>query len=150
MENKVLIAVDLSENSLKAVDYVGRILACHADARVTLLNVIKEPSPDVVPDEAERKRQVESLRSETLALMEAAAGRLIALGMPERSIQLKIHVCSMPVSVTDLILRELREGGYSTVVVGRRGVSKREEFLFGSVSSKVVREAHHCTVWVVV
>lgn len=150
MENKVLIAVDLSENSLKAVDYVGRVLACHADARVTLLNVIKEPSPDVVPDEAERKRQVETLRAETLTLMEAAAGRLIAQGMSERCIQLKIQVCSMPVSVTDLILHEMREGGYGTVVVGRRGVSKREEFLFGSVSSKVVREAHHCTVWVVV
>lgn len=150
MENRVLIAVDLSENSLKAVDYVGRVLSCHADTRVTLLNVIKEPSPDIVPDSEERGRQVEEMRAETLTMMEQAAGRLIALGMPEKSVQLKIQVCTMPVSITDLILHELREGGYSTVVVGRRGVSKREEFLFGSVSSKVVREAHHCTVWVVV
>jgi nucleotide-binding universal stress UspA family protein len=93
---------------------------------------------------------VEQLRAETLALMEQAAGRLIALGMPEKRIQLKIQVCKMPASVTDLILHEVGEGQYHTVVVGRRGVSKREEFLFGSVSSKVVREAHHCTVWVVV
>ncbi len=150
MENRVLIAIDLSENSLKAVDYVGRVLSCHPDTRVTLLNVIKEPSPDLVPDAGERHRQVEESRAETLKRMEQAAGRLIALGMPEQSVRLKVQVCSMPVSVTDLILKEVREGGYSTVVVGRRGVSKREEFLFGSVSSKVVREAHRCTVWVVV
>ncbi len=150
MENRVLIAIDLSENSLKAVDYVGRVLSCHQDTRITLLNVIKEPSSDLVPDAGERHRQVEELRAETLKRMEEAAGRLIALGMPEQSVRLKVQVCSMPVSVTDLILKEVREGGYSTVVVGRRGVSKREEFLFGSVSSKVVREAHQCTVWVVV
>jgi nucleotide-binding universal stress UspA family protein len=34
-------------------------------------------------------------------------------------------------------------------VVGRRGVSKRQEFLFGSVSSKVVRDAKNCAVWVI-
>lgn len=150
MENKVLIAVDLSENSLKAVDYVGRVLSCHADTRVTLMNVIKEPSSDIVPDSEERSRQVETLRAETLTMMEQAAGRLFAFGMPEKSVQLKIQVCKLPVSITELILHELREGEYSTVVVGRRGLSKREEFLFGSVSSKVVREAHQCTVWVVV
>ena len=93
---------------------------------------------------------MEELRAETLKRMEEAAGRLIALGMPEQSVRLKVQVCSMPVSVTDLILKEVREGGYSTGVVGRRGVRKREEFLFGSGSSKVVREAHRCTVWVVV
>lgn len=150
MENRVLIAVDLSDNSLKAVDYAGRVLACHADTRLTLLNVIKEPSPDIVTDPEERSRQVEQMRSENLRMMEQAAGRLIAQGMPEQNIRLKIQVCSMPVSITDLILGEMRDGGYGTVVVGRRGLSKREEFLFGSVSSKVVREAHHCTVWVVV
>ena len=56
MENRVLIAIDLSENSLKAVDYVGRVLSCHQDTRITLLNVIKEPSSDLVPDAGERHR----------------------------------------------------------------------------------------------
>ena len=52
VENKVLIAVDLSENSLKAVEYVGGMLRCHDTAEITLLTVIKEPSPDIVPEEA--------------------------------------------------------------------------------------------------
>jgi nucleotide-binding universal stress UspA family protein len=52
-------------------------------------------------------------------------------------------------SISDLILHEQQEGGYGTLVVGRRGVSKKEEFLFGSVSSRVVRDAKHCAVWVI-
>jgi nucleotide-binding universal stress UspA family protein len=40
-------------------------------------------------------------------------------------------------------------GGYGTIVVGRRGISKAEQFLFGSVSNKIVQNAKDCTVWVV-
>ncbi len=147
--NKVLIAVDLSENSLKAVDYVGRMLRCHDRVEITLLTVIKEPSADIVPDEAERAARIEEARRETLALMEQAGGRLTALGIPENRIRIKLQVCRKPMSVSDLILHEQKEGGYGTLVVGRRGVSKKEEFLFGSVSSRVVRDAKHCAVWVI-
>lgn len=148
-ENKVLVAVDLSENSLKAVDYVGQMLRYHERVEITLLTVIKEPSADIVPDEAERKRMVEDSRRETLALMEQAGARLTARGIPEKHIRIKLQVCQKPMSISDLILNEQQEGGYGTLVVGRRGVSKKEEFLFGSVSSRVVRDAKHCAVWVI-
>jgi len=149
METKLLVAIDLSENSLKAVDYVGNMLSCHGTVQITLLTVIKEPSPDTMPDEEQRKSQVEAWRSKTLALMERAAERLKATGVSEKHIRLKIQICTRPVSVAELILREQQNEGYGTIVVGRRGVTKREEFLFGSVSSTIVREARHCTVWVV-
>ena len=149
MENKILIAIDLSENSLKAVEYVGTMTICHPTVQITLLHVIKEPSPDIMPDEKQRRSHVERIRSEVLGLMEQAAGRLSSSGVPEKNIQLKIQVCKRPVSVSELILHEQKSGGYGTVVVGRRGVSKREEFLFGSVSNSVMREAKNCAVWVV-
>jgi nucleotide-binding universal stress UspA family protein len=38
---------------------------------------------------------------------------------------------------------------YATLVVGRKGLSRKEEFLFGSISGKIVRTARNCTVWVV-
>jgi nucleotide-binding universal stress UspA family protein len=149
VENRVLIAIDLSENSLKAVDYVGRMLHCHGTVEITLMTVIKEPSPDIMPDPAERAAQVQESRRSTLDLMEKAGARLTALNIPEKHIQLKIQTCQKPLSVSDLILQEQQKGGYGTLVVGRRGVSKREEFLFGSVSSRVVRDAKQCAVWVI-
>ena len=47
------------------------------------------------------------------------------------------------------ILEVLKDGGFGTVVIGRRGVSKAEEFLFGSVSNKIIHSVKDCTVWVV-
>jgi nucleotide-binding universal stress UspA family protein len=149
MKNKVLIAVDLSDNSLKAVDYAGEMMACHPSIKITLLNVIREPSPDIIPDAKERQSLVERTRSEVLALMEEAGKRLTTRGIPEQQIRIKILVCNKPVTVSEIILHEQDKERYGTVVVGRRGVSKREEFLFGSVSNTVVREAKDCTVWVV-
>jgi nucleotide-binding universal stress UspA family protein len=150
MDNtKILIAIDHSDNALRAVDYVGRMTSCHTPLEITLLHIIKEPSSDIMPDPEERKAHLDSARAETLALLEKAAARLTLGNTGQRHIQLKVLVCSTPVSVAQQILNELSEGGYGTVVVGRRGMGKREEFLFGSVSNKVVREAKGCAVWVV-
>jgi nucleotide-binding universal stress UspA family protein len=149
METKILIAIDHSENALKAVDYVGKLMRCHADADISLLHVINEPSSDLMPDEAERERHVRKMRADALKFMEEVAQRLVAVGVPEKRIHLKIQACKKALSIAELILHEQKAGTYGTVVIGRRGMSKREEFLFGSVSNKVVREARGCSVWVV-
>lgn len=149
MENRILIAIDLSENSLKAVEYVGEVMACHPDFDIVLLNVVREPSPDIMPDDVERNTYVEKMKNDTLRHMEAAARLLTSRGIPEKKVHIKIQVCGKPVSVADLILQEQAEGKYRTVVIGRRGVSKKQEFLFGSISKKVVTEAKDCAVWVI-
>jgi nucleotide-binding universal stress UspA family protein len=149
METKILIAIDHSENALKAVDYVGKVMRCHADADISLLHVINEPSADLMPDEADREKYVQKMRAETLRFMEEIAQRLVAAGISEKHIHLKIQACKKALSIADLVLHEQRAEQYGTIVIGRRGMSKREEFLFGSVSNKVVREARGCSVWVV-
>lgn len=147
--NKILIAVDHSENSLKAVDYVGRLMSCHETVEITLLHVIREPSPDTMPDEAERRGFIERARTESLELMEQAGKRLTEYSIPESQIRIMVQVCGKLVSVAQLILMERMKGNFGTVVVGKRGVSKREEFLFGSTSSSVMREARECAVWII-
>jgi nucleotide-binding universal stress UspA family protein len=146
---KILIAVDLSKSSLDAVDYVGQMVCCHPSVEVTLLHIIRAPSPDVEPDPEERRIQIEREKTEVLKMMETAGKRLTAVGVPEERICIQIRVCSAPVRVADLILAEQQGGAYQTIVVGRRGLSRKEEFLFGSVSSFVVRNARECAVWVI-
>ena len=53
------------------------------------------------------------------------------------------------VSRAGAIVDEARHGGYGTVVIGRRGISKVEEFFMGRVSSKVINLAKDLSVWVV-
>ena len=47
------------------------------------------------------------------------------------------------------VMEEAEEGGYGTIVVGRRGHSRVEEFLMGRVSSKVLQLARDRAVLVV-
>jgi len=51
--------------------------------------------------------------------------------------------------LAECILAERDQLEYGTLVVGRKGLSPSEEFLFGSTSGKIVRIARNCTVWVV-
>jgi nucleotide-binding universal stress UspA family protein len=47
------------------------------------------------------------------------------------------------------ILKEAKDGGYGTIVMGRRGLSKVHEFLMGRVTNKVLHRAEGFAVWIV-
>ena len=47
------------------------------------------------------------------------------------------------------IVEEAKKGSYGTIVVGRRGLSKVEEFFMGRVSNKVIHLAKEMAVWVI-
>jgi nucleotide-binding universal stress UspA family protein len=149
MNHRILVAVDFSENSFRAVDYVAAMAAPHPLVEITIHHVIVEPSPDLYPDIAERVQRVETEREKSVALFEEMGRRLTAAGLAEERIRFQVESAEVGESVSTILLERLQSGGFATVVVGRRGVSKREEFLFGSVSSKIVREAKNHAVWVI-
>jgi nucleotide-binding universal stress UspA family protein len=80
-------------------------------------------------------------------MMTVACSLLKEKGIPEQMIRTDIR--KKKEGVARDILREIAEGGYGTVVVGRRGISRTQQFLFGSVSNKIVHNARGCTVMVV-
>jgi len=73
---------------------------------------------------------------------------LDADGFTEDAVEKRLSLRYCP-SMAECILAERDERQYATIVVGRQGLSRKEEFLFGSISSKIVNHARHCTVWVV-
>ena len=73
---------------------------------------------------------------------------LIQSGFPEDKVTTDLSVTTdEPVST--IILDKQEEYNACTVVIGRRGKSRHEEFIFGSVSNKVVHKANKCAVWVI-
>lgn len=136
MENprkRVLIALDGSENATMGAAYVGDMLANSKDVFVTLLHIQTD----------------ESLKNEEgiNQMMEIARSLLAHAGIPEEAINIQFRKESAGVARD--ILNYLAEEDYGTIVVGRRGISRTQEFLFGSVSSKIVQNTKDCTVWVV-
>jgi nucleotide-binding universal stress UspA family protein len=73
---------------------------------------------------------------------------LIQSGFSEDKTSVKLIIKDCP-SVAECILDELNKLKACTAVVGRRGISKKEEFLFGSTSSKIIHDAKNCSVWVI-
>jgi nucleotide-binding universal stress UspA family protein len=144
----VLIAVDDSTNAERAVAYVGYLLGGMEGFHVTLLHVIPEPEEDYFPGPVEKERWLQKYLQKIATTLERYRGVLLEAGFRPDSVQIQSKMRYCP-SMAECILSERNAGNYGTIVVGRQGLSRKEEFLFGSVSSKIVSHARNCTVWVV-
>lgn len=157
---KILVAFDGSENSYRAVNYVAEIAGGMEGFAVTLVHVEMLPDRDMYPEEDSWKRMCREREEQSRAHLEEGAAMLVGQGVPEAAVT-TVYIpschspfhdqaqCSMGAGVAADILGVQERDGFGTIVVGRKGVSKQEEFLFGSVSSKIMRRAQGCTVWVV-
>lgn len=145
----ILISVDASDNALRAVDYAAAMLGSTPGVRVTLLYIERAPGRDLFETEEAWLRQCQLAHSRVFDFLKAARARLIAAGLPDAAITERTQLCSAEPSIAQTILEVQQEGGFGTLVVGRRGLTKGEEFLFGSVSTKLVHNAKNCAVWVV-
>ncbi len=145
---RILIAVDEEEAALRAVEYVGGILCQRDDFEVALLRFIPPLPMDTFETEAERRAEQERLEAEAAELLERCRRRLIEAGLPESMVVIRKHVRDCP-SLAECIIDEQKSEEYGTVVVGRRSLSRLEEFLMGSVSTSLIHLAERCAIWVV-
>ncbi|HUV50648.1 MAG TPA: universal stress protein [Anaerolineae bacterium] len=144
----ILIAVDESENACRAVLYVAQLLEGAKGFRISVLHVIPEPEEDYFPTSEERDKWLDQYKKKVDKMLEDYRQILIKSGFDPSVVSVRSIMRFCP-SMAKCILEERDETEYSTVVVGRQGLSRSQEFLFGSVSSKIVNYARNCTVWVV-
>lgn len=144
----ILIAVDESENARRAVSYVGQMLGGLKDFHILLLHVLPEPDEDFFRTEDEKAEWMEKRRDKVEEVLADLRQLLIDAGFEPDQVTTRSTLRYCP-SMAECILEERDQTAYSTIVVGRQGLSRSEEFLFGSISSKIVNHARECTVWVV-
>ena len=144
----ILIAVDESENARRAVSYVGQFLAVIKGFKVLILHVIRQPEEDYFPTSSEKDQWFGQHKQKVDTMLKDYRQILIRAGFAPEDVSVRSTLRYCP-SLAECILAERDQTGYSTIVVGRQGRSRSEEFLFGSVSSKIVNHARDCTVWVV-
>jgi nucleotide-binding universal stress UspA family protein len=81
-------------------------------------------------------------------MLEEYRSMLVDSGFDPEDVSVRSTLRYCP-SMAECILAERDKLEYGTLVVGRKGLSHKEEFIFGSISGKIVRTARNCTVWVV-
>ena len=144
----ILIAVDESENARRAVLYVGNLLGGFPGFKVTILHVIPEPEEDYFHLAEEKDVWFNQHTKKVETMLADYRQLLIEKGFAPEDVTVRTTIRYCP-SMAKCILSERDETGYSTIVLGRQGLSRSEEFLFGSISSKIVNHARKCSVWVV-
>jgi len=148
VERHILIAVDSSENARRAVLFVGDFFGCYEGFQVTLLHIILEPEATFFRNNDERTKWLATQREEAQKVMGEYKNILTDAGFPEDKINVRIDSMRAP-SVADCIIKEQDEMKCCTIVIGRRGISKKEEFIFGSTSNRIIHEAKKCAVLVI-
>jgi nucleotide-binding universal stress UspA family protein len=146
-DNKMLVAMDESENAMRAVDFVAQTLR-GLDFKITLFHVIRGARgfQAGIADLFFSKEVSEFAQKEIEGIFDQAKNRLINAGFKPDRIITKI-IPGAP-SRAGAIVAEARAGDYGTIVLGRRGLSKVQEFVMGRVSNKVINTIRSRTVWV--
>ena len=148
--NHVLIAVDSSENALRAVDHAGFMLS-GTECQVTLFHSMRDLRRFMPKEVLKEAPELEELWKQKAGqqigpYIKKANDMLLQAGLTEKQVKTKVVDGSR--SAAKDILDEAKSTNCGTIVIGRRGQSAEKEFSMGSVASKVV-EAAAMTVSVV-
>lgn len=156
MPHKVLVALDSSEGAWRAVEYVAKAFGKTPGVQVTLLHILTGLPPAfwddghiLDPKEREaRKRLVTRWQGDQEKqwqdLVEKAHKQLVAAGIPAGSVSDKFK--PKYYDVAEDIIDEATDGGFGTIVMGRRGLGMAKSILLGSVTRKVVDSIKGCAV----
>ena len=147
-DKHLLIAVDESESSRRAVLYVADFLGGFPGFKATLLRIVPEPEEDFFDTEAEMTAWMKDKIEASNKMLENYRKILIQSGFAPEKVRYRSCVGEAR-SLAEAILETRCDLTCCTVVVGRHHKTKTEEFLFGSTSSKLIHEAKNCAVWVV-
>jgi|LSQX01.1.fsa_nt_gb nucleotide-binding universal stress UspA family protein len=129
--NKVLVAVDGSEQAVRAVDMAVRMAESSIIGSVTLFNVYDSGSVDVRKLHSAEKLDI--LRENSQALLKEYEKRFTSTGVP---CQLKTAGGEAASLILDLVQNS---GDFDLIMLGSRKLNKFQEITLGSVSNKVAR-----------
>ncbi len=159
MAHKLLVALDASQGAWRAVEYVADTFGQVPGVQVTLIHILTGLPPAfwddghiLDPKERERRQKlVGGWQAEQekawQELVRKAGERLAKAGFSVKAVANKFK--PRYYDVAEDLISEAETGGFSTIIMGRRGLGKARTLLLGSVATKVVQSARGCAVTVV-
>ena len=157
MAVKLLIALDKSEGAWRAVEYVVKTFAQTPGVEVTLLHILGGLPPAFWDDghilsdkEREaRQRMIDNWQAEKEKEWQGLVGKatdvLKAAGVSVVNSRFRPKYYDE----AEDIVNEALEGGFGSVVMGRRGLGAAKSLLLGSVTNKVVQNSRGKAVIIV-
>jgi nucleotide-binding universal stress UspA family protein len=144
-KKSLLLALNDSVSSRAVLDYIIDISFSPEDLHVTLLHVFRKPSAS---EELMGKKFTDKRVSRISNFLQTAKEKLVERGFNADKIEIAILSDPCP-TVADGIIEQCKKENYDMVIIGRKRMSKAEEFVMGDVSIKLVRGLEGTAVLVV-
>jgi len=164
-KNRILVAVDDSKASMRAVNYVANMIAGKRDFTICLLNVLGPLPPELTefggsedPEREEklenelkdkREQWIEKAKTKALPILKKAKSTFKKARLPAKAVNTEFWIDVKSKGLAGDILDAGRLNKCNTVVVGRKSFSWLKELFHHHVADELVRNAHKLTVWVV-
>ncbi|MBF0118390.1 MAG: universal stress protein [Desulfobacterales bacterium] len=153
-EQRILIAIDGSEQAFDAVRYVSYMFP-QEKTKIVLFHVnaeVPESFLDLRRDALFQSNVIQitawslQIKKNIEEFMEKALNILLDAGFPRDSISIKIQ--GKKIGIARDILKESHEG-YSAIVLGRSGISRLKDIIMGSIANKLLGKTQHIPLAVI-
>jgi len=146
LTNSLLIPLNDSIASRAVVDFLVKMPLDPAGCHISLIHVFRKPTSG---EELMGKKFMDEQPAKFKALLENAKQRLVSeKGFDPDQVDIQLLTDPYP-SVTEGIVDFFIKGQYDMVVIGRKKMSKSEEFILGDISVKLVRSLDKTSILVV-
>ena len=139
-ECNILFYIDNSPLSAASAEWFGAYFGGR-DIMVTLLWVYNEDESEKFASHELADEYVSQQGNETAAFLDKIRDMLIDSGIPQDSVVINNVAVKGKVPVSDKILEELNDGNYDLLLLSKHQQTKAQEFLFGDVPIRLLREA---------
>lgn len=133
--HRVLVAVDASEQSQRAVQMTAQLAQCGVVENVVLFNVYDSSQVDIT--KLHNQERLDQLRAESLLLLKEYAEVFTEMNIVPKLKRAGGDPASLILDVVDN--DEANELPYDLVIMGSRRLNKFQELTLGSVSDRVTR-----------
>ena len=143
--NSILVALNDSISSRDVIDYLINISLCPEDCSIYLVHFFRKTPASL---DLMGKKITAEMPSRMLTVLQRARERLIEHGFDPDKIKTDLVTDVYP-TVSDGIIDKYSKGDYDLVVIGRKKMSKAEEFVMGDISIKLIRALEGSAILVV-
>ncbi|MEJ2723367.1 MAG: universal stress protein [Deltaproteobacteria bacterium] len=145
MDNSILIALNDSVSARAALNFFSRLELCPENCRITLMHFFRKPT---ATEELMGKKFTEEQPARFTAMLEKAKDKLVERGYNPSTIEGRLVTDPYP-TIAEGIIDQCKKNHYDMVIIGRKKMTKAEEFVLGDVSVKLLRALDRVGILVV-
>ena len=146
MVTSILVPINDSISSRAIIEFLVKMSFSPEDSKITLVHIFREP---VSGEDLMGKKFMSEQPDRLKTILQKAKDRLVKeKGFKPEQIDVVLQTDPYP-SITEGIIDFFKKGNYDMVVIGRKKMSKSEEFVLGDISVKLVRTLDNTSVLVV-